>query len=80
MREATTIAISSAQTFPQSQRVHQAAYACDWQNNCNGTKKLICMIIMRAQRPVAVRAGLFGDLCLPTFSTVSRRDLTDCAM
>ncbi|PNF40575.1 hypothetical protein B7P43_G06758 [Cryptotermes secundus] len=55
----------------KSQRVHQAAYDCDWQNNCNGAK-FICMIIMRAQRPVAVRAGLFGNLCLPTFSSVSR--------
>jgi hypothetical protein len=30
------------------------------------------LIIMRAQRPVAVQAGLFGDLCLPTFGSVSR--------
>ncbi|XP_033611727.1 odorant receptor coreceptor-like [Cryptotermes secundus] len=55
----------------KSQRVHQAAYDCDWQNNCNGAK-FICMIIMRAQRPVAVRAGLFGNLCLPTFSSLMK--------
>ena len=28
------------------------------------------MIIMRSQQPVAIQAGLFGALCLPTFGTV----------
>jgi hypothetical protein len=58
--------------FPQSARVYQDAYGCEWQDLCRGEKRLICMIIMRGQRPVAVHAGLFGDICLPTFSTVSR--------
>ncbi|GFG30155.1 hypothetical protein Cfor_07729, partial [Coptotermes formosanus] len=55
-----------------SQNLHQAAYESDWQSNCNEAKHLICMIIAQAQRPVAVQAGLFGDLCLPTFGSVSR--------
>ena len=56
----------------QSQNVHEAAYDSDWQANSNEAKQLIRLIIMKAQRPVAVQAGLFGDLSLPTFSSVSR--------
>ena len=55
----------------QSQNLHQAAFDSDWQANSNEVKQLVRLIIMRAQRPVAVQAGLFGDLCLPTFGSVS---------
>jgi len=56
----------------QSQNVHEAAYDSDWQANSNEAKQLIRLIITMAQRPVAVQAGLFGDLSLPNFSSVSR--------
>jgi hypothetical protein len=58
--------------FSQSELVYQAAYECEWEDHCKGVKQLVCMIIMRAQRPVAVRAGIFGELSLPTYSSVSR--------
>jgi hypothetical protein len=58
--------------LPQSQNLHEAAYDSDWQANSNEAKQLVRLIIMRAQRPVAVQAGLFGDLCLPNFGSVSR--------
>jgi hypothetical protein len=56
----------------QSEHIYQAAYDSDWESNSNEAKQLISMFIMRAQRPVAVQSGLFGDLCLPTFGSVSR--------
>jgi len=58
--------------LPQSQNLHHAAYDSDWHTNSDEAKQLVRWIIMRAQRPVAVQAGLFGDLCLPTFGSVSR--------
>jgi hypothetical protein len=58
--------------FSQSESVYQDAYDSGWQDLCKEPKQFVCMIIMRAQRPVAVQAGLFGDICLPTFSSVSR--------
>uniref|UniRef100_A0A0U5A7I9 Putative odorant receptor 2 n=1 Tax=Reticulitermes speratus TaxID=60591 RepID=A0A0U5A7I9_9NEOP len=54
----------------KSENVYQAAYGCEWQNHSKGLKQLICMMIMRAQCPVAVQAGFFGDLCLPTYSSL----------
>jgi hypothetical protein len=56
----------------QSENVYQAAYDSNWQNHSKELKQLICMIIMRAQQPVAVQAGFFGDLCLPTYNSVSQ--------
>jgi hypothetical protein len=58
--------------LPQSENLYQDAFDSDWESNSNEAKQLIYMIIMRAQRPVAVQAGIFGDLCLPTFGSVSR--------
>ncbi|XP_023727560.1 odorant receptor 67a-like [Cryptotermes secundus] len=59
-----------SELMQKSEDVYQAAYGCQWQDLSNGTKQLICMIIMKAQSPVALRAGFFGDLCLPTFSSL----------
>jgi len=62
----------TADTFLQSESVYQAAYGSGWQNHSKGLKQLISVIIMMAQRPVALQAGFFGDLCLPTYSSVSQ--------
>jgi hypothetical protein len=67
-----TASPKTTDTFLQSESVHQAAYGCNWQNHSKELKQLICVIIMMAQRPVAVKAGFFGDLCLPTYSSVSQ--------
>jgi len=58
--------------LPQSQNLYQAAYDSEWHTTSNEAKQFVRLIIMRAQRPVSVQAGLFGDLCLPTFRSVSR--------
>jgi hypothetical protein len=58
--------------LPQSQNLQQAAYDFDWHTNSNEVKQLVRLIIMRSQRPVALQAGLYGDLCLPKFGSVSR--------
>ncbi|XP_021929975.1 odorant receptor 49b-like [Zootermopsis nevadensis] len=59
-----------SEVMHKSERVYQDAYESEWQDLSSGAKQFICMIIMRAQRPAAVRAGLFGDICLPTFTTL----------
>ncbi|GFG28369.1 hypothetical protein Cfor_04252 [Coptotermes formosanus] len=59
-----------SEVMQKSENVYQAAYGCEWQNHSTGLKRLICMIIMRAQHPAAVQAGFFGDLCLPTYSSL----------
>jgi 7tm Odorant receptor. len=62
----------TAYTFLQSENVYQAAYDSGWQNHSKGLKQLIGMMIMGAQRPVAVQAGFFGELSLPMYNSVSQ--------
>ena len=47
-----------------------AAYESEWELMPRDVKRSIGLIIMRAQQPVSVNAGLFGSLCLPTFGMV----------
>ncbi|XP_021929942.1 odorant receptor coreceptor-like [Zootermopsis nevadensis] len=61
-----------SEVMHKSERVYQKAYDCAWQDLFSGAKQFIPVIIMRAQRPAAVRAGLFGNICLPTFGTLMK--------
>ncbi|XP_023721126.1 uncharacterized protein LOC111871935 isoform X2 [Cryptotermes secundus] len=52
----------------QSEKVQLAFYSTDWYSQTAGYKSLLPLAIMRASRPVTVRAGVFFDLSLLTFS------------
>ncbi|KAJ4433947.1 hypothetical protein ANN_16266 [Periplaneta americana] len=56
----------------KSESVFYAAYGCEWQEHSRDVKTCIGMMIMRAQKPVGVQAGLFGDICLPTFGSLMK--------
>ncbi|XP_069700525.1 odorant receptor 10-like [Periplaneta americana] len=56
----------------KSESVLYAAYGCEWQEHSRDVKTCIGMMIMRAQKPVGVQAGLFGDICLPTFGSLMK--------
>ncbi|KAJ9583494.1 hypothetical protein L9F63_022166 [Diploptera punctata] len=54
----------------QSLNIADAAYSCEWYNEPVSFQKSICMIIMRAQKPVYIYFGPFGTLSLELFATV----------
>jgi hypothetical protein len=55
----------------QSEEVHKAAYESGWYDMPPHVKWQIQMIIMRGQKPVALRTGQFGLLSMPLFAEVS---------
>jgi hypothetical protein len=57
--------------FLQSLRVKAAAYNCDWCDQSARFKRLLLMIIVRAQDPVKFSAGSFFDINIETFDHVS---------
>jgi hypothetical protein len=48
-----------------------AFYSTDWYNQTPGFKRLLPLAIMRASRPVTVRAGVFYDMSFLTLASVS---------
>jgi len=50
--------------------VQQAAYGCSWYHRPTSFKRLLAIVIMRAQKPVRLHAGMFYDLSLTTFTQV----------
>jgi hypothetical protein len=54
----------------QSEEVHKAAYECGWYDMLPEAKRYVQMVIMRGQRPVALRTGRFGLLSMPLFAEV----------
>jgi hypothetical protein len=54
----------------QSEDAFFAAYECNWYESSPQFKKLLRMIITRAERPVKAKAGLIGTIDLPLFATV----------
>ena len=55
----------------QSLAVQQAAYGCSWYHRPTSFKRLLAIVIMRAQKPVRLHAGMFYDLSLTTFTQVT---------
>ncbi|XP_033611386.1 putative odorant receptor 92a isoform X2 [Cryptotermes secundus] len=51
----------------QSLRVKAAAYNCNWCDQSARFKRLLHMIILRAQDPVKFSAGSFFDINIETF-------------
>ena len=54
----------------QSEGVCTAAYECAWYEMLPDEKRRVQMIIMRGQKPVALRTGPFGSLSMPLFAEV----------
>jgi hypothetical protein len=51
--------------------VQQAAYGCSWYHRPTSFKRLLAVVIMRAQKPVRLNAGMFYDLSLTAFTQVT---------
>ena len=51
--------------------MQQAAYGCSWYHRPTSFKRLLAIVIMRAQKPVRLHAGMFYDLSLTTFTQVT---------
>jgi hypothetical protein len=51
--------------------VQQAAYGCIWYHRPTAFKRLLAVVIMRAQKPVRLTAGMFYDVSLTTFTEVT---------
>ncbi|KAJ9573646.1 hypothetical protein L9F63_008987, partial [Diploptera punctata] len=64
----------------QSEEVYNAIYSCEWYDQSDYFKRSLNMIIMRAQRPVAVRAGQFGALSLPIFASMMQTSYSYLAL
>jgi hypothetical protein len=50
--------------------VRTALYGTDWYNQKPGFKRLLPLAIMRASKPVKVKAWVFYDLSFVTFASV----------
>jgi hypothetical protein len=50
--------------------VQQAAYGCNWYHRLRRFNRLLAVVIMRAQKPVRLKAGMFYDASLTTFTQV----------
>lgn len=48
-----------------------AIYACDWIGMDESTKKMLVLMMLRAQRPLKITAGKFAFLSVETFTTVT---------
>jgi hypothetical protein len=48
-----------------------AFYSTDWYNQTPGFKRLLPLAIMRASKPVTVKAGVFYDMSFLTLASVS---------
>jgi hypothetical protein len=59
------------QFFVQSLRVKAAAYNCNWCDQSARFRRLLHMVIVRAQDPVKFSAGSFFDINIETFDHVS---------
>jgi hypothetical protein len=62
--------ISPSKPSSQSLQVKWAAYACDWNDRSQKFKKLLHILIARAQEPVTFTAGKFYVVSLETFANV----------
>lgn len=55
----------------QSQKIGSAWFQMDWSDFPNEMKKMISFCIMRAQKPLVITLGNFGNITLMTFVGVS---------
>ncbi|XP_063227119.1 odorant receptor 4-like [Bacillus rossius redtenbacheri] len=60
----------SSQVIHQSVNVGHASYSCNWFSGSVDFKRMLTVVISRAQRPVVMRTGPFGVLSLETFATI----------
>ncbi|PSN30185.1 Odorant receptor 52 [Blattella germanica] len=61
-----------SQLLTQSENVSNAVYSTDWYNQSENFKLTARMIIMRAQKPVRISAGLFGTISMPLLTKILR--------
>ncbi|PSN50591.1 Odorant receptor 55a [Blattella germanica] len=64
----------------ESSAVYDAVYSSDWYNQSNKYKFCSRMMIMRAQKPVQIRAGRFGIMSLPLFASMMRSSYSYLAL
>ncbi|PSN30186.1 Odorant receptor 53 [Blattella germanica] len=62
--------IFGSNLMQQSENVYKAAYGSDWYNQSKYYKQTTRMMIMRAQKPVKITAGLFGPVSMPLFAYI----------
>nr|AMA98195.1 chemosensory protein [Blattella germanica] len=64
----------------QSSSVYEAAYESTWYDQKPAFKQMIWMVVERARKPVALSAGLFGEMSLPLFSAIMRSSYSYMAL
>ncbi|XP_023726546.1 uncharacterized protein LOC111874907 isoform X2 [Cryptotermes secundus] len=52
----------------ESLAVQQAAYGCAWYHRLRSFNRLLAVVIMRTQKPVRLKAGMFYEVSLTTFT------------
>ncbi|XP_063223163.1 odorant receptor 67a-like isoform X2 [Bacillus rossius redtenbacheri] len=65
-----TLCYFSSELAYQSASVADAACCCDWPGLTAGDKRSLLLVACRAQRPVVMKTGRFGDMSLGTFSAI----------
>ncbi|PNF16842.1 hypothetical protein B7P43_G16797 [Cryptotermes secundus] len=58
------------QVIDESEKVQLAFYSTEWYSQTAGYKSLLPLAIMRASRPVTVKAGVFFDMSFLTLASV----------
>jgi hypothetical protein len=55
----------------QSVEVDRAMYVSEWYNRSEGFKRMVQLVIMRAQRPVTLTAGKLYNVSMESFAKAS---------
>lgn len=56
--------------MPQSSKILNAAYYCEWYTANSKFRKHLCILMERAKQPVKLTAGGFSTLTLENFTKV----------
>ncbi|XP_023723769.1 odorant receptor 85b isoform X3 [Cryptotermes secundus] len=66
----TTYCWFGQQVIDESEKVQLAFYSTEWYSQTAGYKSLLPLAIMRASRPVTVKAGVFFDMSFLTLASL----------